>query len=944
MPHSHRASSLKQTNKSHKSGKASKRSINRSQGGKIQNRVSIKKKGVVNGSIKSKADRMHIAKQRRDASRDKLWQQKRVQGRLNVRNADTVIVPRIVGIVSLSDQEADLEKRVKDFLVETAEKCPRPSDDSSSVTVTYSKYKKEGHVTYLTNSTAFRAMYQNNDINDDDASVLAALDLSRICDTIIFLIDGRDADKTNNTPISGMNIGGGVSTTSASTAVQQDYDHLISSRGDRILSTIKAQGLPTPVTLLVNFEGDGEEETMSMASYQSMKSVRRSAIKKKMELKKYLTRFATTEFGEGGSKVMEIDIPSSEDIKDEMDDDNAKNVLIVGKSKKISPQSFLDQGTDAFPTRDAFIRALCTMNACPPKWVTDMPRAFIVSNDNRNHQGHTYDETSQELKITGFIRGKVPFDVNSLVHVPNVGTFGVKEILKTESPTTLKRFVKTTDEVMAEEASNVLAICDGDKREPLDMFANPDALEGEQNLIGFDDHDFNDDDGMDDKKENEGFARPAGWNDYQSAWLDAINDDDLSDEGIDHGELAAEFNKKKTDATVITRGDMDEEDDKFISEEEKRALIEQRKRDQKEDLDFPDEVQVGEDENARDRFARYRSLKSFRKSYWDPKENLPSSYASIFHFSSFRATQSDVMADMKDVMNAAEAQFNKLLENEKSKSDSNGDAMGEEGEDMNEDILDGCVTSGTYVTLVLEGVLPLAASRIDPLSLLTAVSLLPHENKASVIHMGLCENTQCDENEAGDMPIKSKDVIIFRCGWRTWQGRPIFSQNNLNCDKHKFERFMPTGGSFFACSVMGPVTYTPCPVLAFRKTSTRRTQFVALGSVIGADADRIVVKRIVLTGYPTRVHKRHATVKYMFYNPDDVKWFKPAELVTKHGLRGNITDSVGDHGTMKCLFNAPIKQHDTVCLHLYKRIYPKFAPVEIVAGTGETVTQRLLVL
>ena len=95
--------------------------------------------------------------------------------------------------------------------------------------------------------------------------------------------------------------------------------------------------------------------------------------------------------------------------------------------------------------------------------------------------------------------------------------------------------------------------------------------------------------------------------------------------------------------------------------------------------------------------------------------------------------------------------------------------------------------------------------------------------------------------------------------------------------------------------------------------------------LIGADADRIVVKRIVLTGYPVRVHKRTATVKYMFYQPDDVKWFKPAGLYTKHGLHGNIVESVGDHGTMKCLFNAPIKQHDTVCLPLYKRIYPKFA-------------------
>ena len=35
---------------------------------------------------------------------------------------------------------------------------------------------------------------------------------------------------------------------------------------------------------------------------------------------------------------------------------------------------------------------------------------------------------------------------------------------------------------------------------------------------------------------------------------------------------------------------------------------------------------------------------------------------------------------------------------------------------------------------------------------------------------------------------------------------------------------------------------------------------------------------------------------------------------------------------MKCLFNAPIKQHDTVCLPLYKRVFPKFAST---IGKGE---------
>ncbi len=55
-----------------------------------------------------------------------------------------------------------------------------------------------------------------------------------------------------------------------------------------------------------------------------------------------------------------------------------------------------------------------------------------------------------------------------------------------------------------------------------------------------------------------------------------------------------------------------------------------------------------------------------------------------------------------------------------------------------------------------------------------------------------------------------------------------------------------------------------------------------------------------------------------------MRWFKPAELVTKCGLRGRIREPVGTHGLFKAGFSAPIKQNDTVMLVLYKRVYPKF--------------------
>ena len=121
----------------------------------------------------------------------------------------------------------------------------------------------------------------------------------------------------------------------------------------------------------------------------------------------------------------------------------------------------------------------------------------------------------------------------------------------------------------------------------------------------------------------------------------------------------------------------------------------------------------------------------------------------------------------------------------------------------------------------------------------------------------------------------------------------------------------------------GPITYAPCSITVFKMVAGQPV-LVASGTLRTANADLLLIKKIILTAHPHRVHKRTALCKGMFHFPEDVKWFKPVSVWTKQNRIGHIRESNGTKGDFKAVFDGQLNNSDVVCMSLYKRVFPKW--------------------
>ena len=157
-------------------------------------------------------------------------------------------------------------------------------------------------------------------------------------------------------------------------------------------------------------------------------------------------------------------------------------------------------------------------------------------------------------------------------------------------------------------------------------------------------------------------------------------------------------------------------------------------------------------------------------------------------------------------------------------------------------------------------------------------TLFPHECKVSTMHFKLKRTLENQEI------VPSKAPMEFSCGFRRLVVKPTFSME-LNAagknDKFKYMRFLRKDMNVIA-SAFCPIIYSPCKVITFTKDGNLpvKQDVVSSGIALPPDPLKIILKRIILTGYPLKCHKKKATIRYMFFDPKDIKYFKPVELYT----------------------------------------------------------------
>ncbi|KAJ9619306.1 ribosome biogenesis protein tsr1 [Taxawa tesnikishii (nom. ined.)] len=573
------------------------------------------------------------------------------------------------------------------------------------------------------------------------------------------------------------------------------------------------------------------------------------------------------------------------------------------------------------------MRSLCTTTPKGIRWRED--RSWMLVENVRWPSSADGDVSTENMVLTGVVRGK-GLKADRLVQIGDWGDFQIEKIVAAPLETKRKgaKDAMAVDEISEQQ---VLEEPTADQDDLADLAPEDAAMDdamseypvsmapSERKGVLLDDHHYFDDD-----EQNEAYEAPKrlpkGTSKYQAAWYIG----DVSDSGSDLEDADEMDGDMDMDGSVAAPADGTEGLDQTMREpteaapseypqsemfmdpapadeaEQLAAYRASRKTEAQEDLEFPDEIELHPNVLARERLARYRGLKSLRTSHWETEEDKPyepQEWQRLLEIANYKAAKNRIVNEA----------------------------------------LAGGVAPGARVDVYIR----LGEASVQDLQALPrpqgVFSLLRHEHKRTAVNHSITLSTDYG------MPIKSKEELIMQCGPRRLLINPLFSQaGNTPNNVHKFDRYLHPGQTSIA-TFIAPLMWGSVPCLYFKRTtpSAETTEddkmaddiaptsvtlsLVGTGTTLAPSTSRVIAKRAIVTGHPYKIHKKVVTVRYMFFNAEDVAWFKALQLWTKRGRSGFIKESLGTHGYFKANFDGKINPMDAVGVSLYKRVWPRWA-------------------
>lgn len=225
--------------------------------------------------------------------------------------------------------------------------------------------------------------------------------------------------------------------------------------------------------------------------------------------------------------------------------------------------------------------------------------------------------------------------------------------------------------------------------------------------------------------------------------------------------------------------------------------------------------------------------------------------------------------------------------------------------------------AGTYARIVLENVPCEFAHTFRPTNPIVVGGLEPTETRYGFIQV------RVKKHRWHKKILKTNDPLIFSLGWRRFQSLPIYSTSDSRT-RNRMLKYTPEHMHCFA-TLYGPLIAPNTGFCCFQSLSNQTPHFriAATGVVLNVDESSEIVKKLKLTGQPYKIFRNTAFIRDMFSTALEIAKFEGASIRTVSGIRGQIKKALGKpEGHYRATFEDKILMSDIVFLRAWYPIKP----------------------